>query len=276
MQSGVYKITNVTNGHFYIGSSKNIAARWKQHKSASAQKSAISAAIRKYGVECFSFEVIELCDPVDLPDVELSYIRALDPQYNLKIATETAGFTHNELTRARLSQAHMGKSLSGEHRDKISRSTKGLPSARGWNHSDEARQKISAALLGNTRTKGRKHTDEWRKEMSARNAGEKNPFFGKKQSEEAREKVRLARTGSKSSEETRSKVSASLVGNKRTLGLKHTDEAKAKVSAANKGKVISADQKEKISSSLRGHAVSEETRAKMRAARLAYLKRQEG
>ena len=30
--SGVYKITNMVNGLFYISSSKDIHTRWKQHK----------------------------------------------------------------------------------------------------------------------------------------------------------------------------------------------------------------------------------------------------
>ena len=32
MKSGVYKITNVKNGKFYIGSSKDIEFRWSEHK----------------------------------------------------------------------------------------------------------------------------------------------------------------------------------------------------------------------------------------------------
>ena len=63
---GIYKIENLVNGKCYIGQSKYIEKRWTDHKSNafnSIQKDQykypLYRAIRKYGLENFSFEVIE-------------------------------------------------------------------------------------------------------------------------------------------------------------------------------------------------------------------------
>lgn len=64
----IYKITNLTNGKIYIGSScanRGEQARWLEHKSVHqnpnsvAYKYPLYCAMRKYGIENFSYEVIE-------------------------------------------------------------------------------------------------------------------------------------------------------------------------------------------------------------------------
>lgn len=68
MSSGIYKITNLVNNKIYIGCSKNIEHRWNAHKSEAflshnpAFNFTIHRAFRKYGLENFSFEIIELID----------------------------------------------------------------------------------------------------------------------------------------------------------------------------------------------------------------------
>lgn len=61
----VYKITNLINNKAYIGSTNNFDRRMDEHIKASQQKSKqsynypLQKALRKYGVENFSFEIIE-------------------------------------------------------------------------------------------------------------------------------------------------------------------------------------------------------------------------
>lgn len=55
---GIYKITNQINGKSYIGQSVHIERRWQEHKLPSSN-SRISLAIKKYGIENFTFEVLE-------------------------------------------------------------------------------------------------------------------------------------------------------------------------------------------------------------------------
>lgn len=69
---GIYKITNNINGKIYIGKSNNIERRFKDHKRLSFTEGhkeydkTLYRAFRKYGIENFSFEVIEKLDNYNL------------------------------------------------------------------------------------------------------------------------------------------------------------------------------------------------------------------
>ena len=73
--TGIYKITNLANGKIYIGQSICIERRFSEHKRGkSLSTQLIDKAILKYGVENFSFEVIEECDAIELNDREIYWI----------------------------------------------------------------------------------------------------------------------------------------------------------------------------------------------------------
>ena len=89
---GIYKITNLINEKVYIGQSVDINYRFNNHKSESfnpksnAYNTAIHRAIRKYGVENFSFEVIEECTKELLSEKEIywiAYYNSYGNGYNL-------------------------------------------------------------------------------------------------------------------------------------------------------------------------------------------------
>lgn len=77
---GIYKITNLINGKSYIGQSVNIQKRFSAHKSAAFNPNhknynfPLYKAIRKYGIENFSFEILEECNMSELDDKEIYYI----------------------------------------------------------------------------------------------------------------------------------------------------------------------------------------------------------
>ena len=80
--TGIYKITNQINGHAYIGLSKNCLKRWNDHYSRSyhPQKQEdydkpLYKAMRKYGRENFSFEIIEECRREELNTREKYWIK---------------------------------------------------------------------------------------------------------------------------------------------------------------------------------------------------------
>lgn len=81
MSCGIYKIENLINHKIYIGQSNNIEQRWQHHKYESMNPQqvmynySIHRAFRKYGVDNFSFEIIEECLPEELDNKEIYYIQ---------------------------------------------------------------------------------------------------------------------------------------------------------------------------------------------------------
>lgn len=72
--TGIYKIENLVNHKIYVGQSINIERRWKEHCYPST-KSLISLAIKEYGKENFSFQILEECLQDELNEKEDYYIQ---------------------------------------------------------------------------------------------------------------------------------------------------------------------------------------------------------
>lgn len=84
--SGIYKITNTATGDFYIGSSKNIKRRWKEHKCLSKWKESPNNPMyldfQKHGIDKFDFEILEEVKPDSLKEAEQQFIEKMHPTYN--------------------------------------------------------------------------------------------------------------------------------------------------------------------------------------------------
>lgn len=129
---GIYKITNLVNSKAYIGQSRDIKKRWIDHRRKSPHLSNVylHRSIRKYGIENFSFEVLEECKPENLNVLERKYIllhRTLKPfGYNLDLGggpqKEISEETREKIRAATLGNKNpnYGKSKSGETRRKLS------------------------------------------------------------------------------------------------------------------------------------------------------------
>ena len=65
-KTGIYQIRNTVNGMIYIGSSINIAARWREHKydlnMNKHRNQHLQSAYNKYGKDAFVYEVLEVLD----------------------------------------------------------------------------------------------------------------------------------------------------------------------------------------------------------------------
>lgn len=97
---GIYKITNKINNKVYIGQSKDIEKRWKEHKFGCFNKnisdydSKKNRAFRKYGIDNFCFEVIELLDELLLDEREKYWIQYYD-SVNNGYNTSYGGYSPN-------------------------------------------------------------------------------------------------------------------------------------------------------------------------------------
>ena len=249
----VYKITNTVNNKAYIGISihEPEKRRIRQHLSGSKEGNRLIArAIKKYGKDAFTYEILE-ANVFDefLPDLEVAYIanfNTVAPHgYNL-----TSGGEHaipSEETRRKMSESLKGRTLSEEHRRKISDAGKNRSaethrkiSEANKNPSAETRRKISDALKGKPRSaetrrklseanKGKKHSEETRRKLSEAHKGEKNHNFGKPMSAEQKRKISEANKGKKRTAEQRRKISDA------NKGKKHSAEARRKISDAKSG-----------------------------------------
>lgn len=81
---GIYKIENLINGKVYIGQSRNIEKRWTAHRTRPFNQNskqydlALYRSIRKYGLENFSFVVLEETLIEDLDNREKYWIEYYD------------------------------------------------------------------------------------------------------------------------------------------------------------------------------------------------------
>jgi DNA repair exonuclease SbcCD ATPase subunit len=89
---GIYKITNLENQMCYVGQAVNIAERWKQHikrglGAEAPTRNKLYPAMLAFGVENFSFEVIEECSRDKLDNREdywQEYFKAKEFGYSIK------------------------------------------------------------------------------------------------------------------------------------------------------------------------------------------------
>lgn len=77
---GIYKIENLVNHKCYIGQAVDINRRWRRHRETYTDITSreyeypIYRAMRKYGIDNFSFEIIEECSREELNEKERFYV----------------------------------------------------------------------------------------------------------------------------------------------------------------------------------------------------------
>lgn len=108
----VYKITNAINGKIYVGQTRQpLYKRWWRHCN-NGKCPAITSAIKKYGVENFTIEVIDTATSLEeLNEKERQWIEKLNTLapngYNLRTGGDSYEVT--EIARKHLSESHKGK-----------------------------------------------------------------------------------------------------------------------------------------------------------------------
>lgn len=150
---GIYLIKNKINGKCYVGQADNIERRWKEHKRhyklEKHKNQLIYKAFNKYGIENFSFSIIEECLVEELDEKEIFYIDKYNTYafkensngYNMTLGGKTCrGCVHSEEQNKRHSEFMKGRT----------------PVNKGVPMSEEQKEKLRVAMLGRTLTEERK------------------------------------------------------------------------------------------------------------------------
>ena len=149
-KGGVYMFFNLINGNCYIGSSVNLARRFRIHlSSVGSVKLPLPLAINKYGLNNFVFLILQYCDRIEdvCLGLEQHYLDLFKPKYNiLKIAGSSQGFKHSPETLAKLKIRYAGK-LHPRFNTKVSEQQKMLTSIALKNYFAEHGHKGKKDLL---------------------------------------------------------------------------------------------------------------------------------
>lgn len=153
MASGIYKLFCTISGKSYIGQSKNVAQRVKNHFKWLCENchwnKHLQNSFNIYGRDAFLAEVLEYCDQEVLTEREQFWIDkyGFENLYNMcPAAGSTAGSKRDypsEETRKKIGDGNRGKFVSLETRQKQSKALVGNQNAKGAKLSEETRKKMS-------------------------------------------------------------------------------------------------------------------------------------
>lgn len=180
MKSGIYKIINVVNNKFYVGSAVNLRRRKARHftelRNNRHNNRHLQAAWAKYGEQAFIFVVVEeVADTTKLLTAENVWLKehvGKDYCYNIGVdATAPMLGKSGELSPT------WGYNHTAEAKLNIGKHS------RGRRHRKDSRHKIRMRLLGKPRPA------EVRAKIAASVSGERNPNYGKPRDPSFIEKV---------------------------------------------------------------------------------------
>jgi group I intron endonuclease len=180
----IYKIINLTNAKFYVGSTVKWRTRVRTHRrklvAGTHHCTPLQNAWNKYGEESFVFRIVaEVSDPAELHSVEQVY---LNEHHGTEKCYNVARYTDN---------SNRGVVRSERHKVRISEALK-------QHYETNTHPRLNLP-----------HSEESKALMRANRAG-------KTVSEETKAKLREANLGKRATAETRAKLSAMRKGKERT------------------------------------------------------------
>lgn len=217
----IYKIRNVVNGKFYVGSAKDTRVRFRQHRKLLRKGTHhckhLQAAWNKYGEDVFKFEVVERLESWDeLEPAEDRWLaehvgqpycynsgRSARAPWRGASGEGTPFFGHKHGPEAlamisaatkeqwRTSDPRTGTTHSEETKQRIAEKTyQVLAEGRGGKFipTEETRRKMSEALKGNQNAKGHVRSEEHRRKLAESARGNQH-WLGRSHTMESREKM---------------------------------------------------------------------------------------
>jgi group I intron endonuclease len=140
-KAGIYMFKNLINGKRYVGSSENLARRFREYFNTNYLLRNtcmyIYRALLKHGYTNFSLTILEYCEPYKCLEREKYYLDLFKEKKKYNISLDPSA------------------PMSGRQ------------------HFEESKQKISDSMIG------LKHSDETKQIMSDAKKGENNPMYGK-------------------------------------------------------------------------------------------------
>jgi group I intron endonuclease len=213
MVSGIYKITNIVTGQFYLGKSKQVSKRMQVHKNGLIQNrhnnSHLQRSFNKYGLNNFTFELLIVC--------EVQFLNQYERELILLTESFKPGIGFNQTMGG-----DGGEVPTIETRAKMSNSQKGRVPTQG------TKKKQADALKGLPWTKRRRlaQTPEVSAKLSKARKERKSNRLGVVLSTDTKHKISLANVGREHTEEAKKKISESLLGNTRAVKNKQDKESK--------------------------------------------------
>ena len=224
MFCGIYRIFNIENRKYYVGSAKNVYARWWRHKNdLKANKHNnihLQRAWDKYGRSAFIFDLLEVCREDERLALEQKYLDGLDFSIAYNIGKSASGgdnITHNPNRTAIIEKISAGglkryETMDSSERKRLADNLRGAGNGNfgnKWN--DEQRAVASERMIKKFEEvgsffKGKKFEDivgeekaiEWKAKLSksaSLKTGDKNPFYGRHHTEEFKKEQSEIRKG---------------------------------------------------------------------------------
>jgi len=214
MKNVIYKIRNVINEHYYVGSTVDSRKRFWAHRKAlrlgTHDCTHLQRAWVKYGEDCFKFEIVEqLNSKEELYPAEQKWLdehHGKDYCYNSAAHADSPMRDASPEMRARLAEKtkawlerdghpRTGAEWSLEQRDQIRKSRIGKHAGEqhyrhGKTVSEEVRKKIGDTQRGKPKAAGRKVSAEgMAKIKAAAEAGHYSHWKGKQHTAETKQKI---------------------------------------------------------------------------------------
>jgi group I intron endonuclease len=168
MSSGVYIIAHPETGRCYVGSSIDVARRWKRHDYELRNNKHHSRKLQSVCSERLEYSLVEIAEKENLTEAEQRWMERLDSVKNGFNVCPTAGtpstLPKTDEHKARIGAAHRGRKRSDDAKARMSAAMKGK---KRTPTTAETAAKISAAK------KGRPMAEETKARLSAAKTGVK-------------------------------------------------------------------------------------------------------